>query len=92
MTAESDLKTLASKRNATASAATRTGVFTDRRKELAFEGHIAYDYARTNTSLVRNDFDEVNNKDVAFPSYMWAMPIPKRELDANENMVQNPGY
>ena len=48
--------------------------------------------ARTNTSLVRNDFDEVNNKDVAFPSYMWAMPIPKRELDANENMRQNPGY
>ena len=92
VTAEADLKTLASKRNATASAATRTGVFTDRRKELAFEGHIAYDYARTNTSLVRNDFDEVNNKDVAFPSYMWAMPIPKRELDANENMVQNPGY
>ena len=67
-------------------------MFTDRRKELAFEGHIAYDYARTNTSLVRDDFDEVNNKDVAFPSYMWAMPIPKRELDANENMVQNPGY
>lgn len=92
VTAESDLKTLAAKRNATASAATRAGVFTDRRKELAFEGHIAYDYARTNTSLVRNDFDEVNNKDVAFPSYMWAMPIPKRELDANENMVQNPGY
>ena len=92
VTAEADRKTLASKRNATASAATRTGVFTDRRKELAFEGHIAYDYARTNTSLVRNDFDEVNNKDVAFPSYMWAMPIPKRELDANENMVQNPGY
>ena len=92
VTAEADLKTLASKRNATASAATRAGVFTDRRKELAFEGHIAYDYARTNTSLVRNDFDEVNNKDVAFPSYMWAMPIPKRELDANENMRQNPGY
>lgn len=92
VTAEADLKTLASKRNATPSAATRAGVFTDRRKELAFEGHIAYDYARTNTSLVRNDFDEVNNKDVAFPSYMWAMPIPKRELDANPNMVQNPGY
>ena len=92
VTAEADLKKLATVRNATPSAATRAGVFTDRRKELAFEGHIAYDYARTNTSLVRNDFDEVKNKDVAFPSYMWAMPIPKRELDANENMVQNPGY
>ena len=92
VTAESDLKALATKRNATPSAATRAGVFTDRRKELAFEGHIAYDYARTNTSLTRTDFDEVKNKDVAFPSYMWAMPIPKREMDANENMKQNPGY
>lgn len=90
--AESDLKTLAAKRGATPSAATKTGVFTDRRKELAFEGHIVFDYARTNTSITRNDFDEVNNKDVAYPSYMWAMPIPKRELDANSNIVQNPGY
>ncbi|HHJ09286.1 MAG TPA: RagB/SusD family nutrient uptake outer membrane protein [Bacteroidetes bacterium] len=23
---------------------------------------------------------------------MWAMPIPQQEIDANENMVQNPGY
>lgn len=92
VTAESDMKTLATVRGAKPSAATRVGIFTDRRKELAFEGHIAYDYARTNTSLTRKDFDEVKNKDVAFPSHMWAMPIPKRELDANPNMVQNPGY
>lgn len=92
VSAESDLNTLATQRGATASAATRAGVFTDRRKELAFEGHIVYDYARTNTSITRNDFDEVSNKDIPYPSYMWAMPIPKRELDANENMVQNPGY
>ena len=92
VTAENDMKTLATMRGATASAATRAGVFTDRRKELAFEGHIVYDYARTNTSISRNDFDEVNNKDIPYPSYMWAMPIPKRELDANANIVQNPGY
>ena len=92
VSAESDLKELATKRGATPSAATKTGVFTDRRKELAFEGHIVYDYARTNTSISRTDFDELNNKDVPYPSYMWAMPIPKRELDVNENMVQNPGY
>ena len=91
-TAEADLKTLASKRGATPEAATKTGVFTERRKELAFEGQIAYDYARTNTSLTRTDFDETKNKDVAFPSYMWAMPIPKSERDANPNVAQNPGY
>lgn len=91
-TAEADLKTLASKRGATPEAATKTGVFIERRKELAFEGQIAYDYARTNTSLTRTDFDETKNKDVAFPSYMWAMPIPKSERDANPNVAQNPGY
>lgn len=90
--AEADMKKVASVRGATASAATKAGVFTDRRKELMFEGHIAFDYARTNTSLTRTDFDDVNNKDVAYPSYMWAMPIPKREMDANPNMTQNPGY
>ncbi len=91
-TAETDLKTLATKRGATAEAATKTGVFTERRKELAFEGHIVYDYARTNTSIKRTDFDETKNKDVTFPSYMWAMPIPKSERDVNPNVAQNPGY
>jgi hypothetical protein len=90
--AATDLNTIAEKRGATASAATKVGVFTDRRKELAFEGQIVYDYARTNTSLVRTDFDETVNKDVPYPNYKWAMPIPKREMDANPNMVQNPGY
>lgn len=91
-TAEADLKTIASHRGATAEAATKTGVFTERRKELAFEGQLVYDYARTNTSIKRTDFDEVKNKDVAFPGTMWAMPIPKRERDANPNIEQNPGY
>lgn len=91
-TAEADLKTIASHRGTTAEAATRTGVFTERRKELAFEGQLVYDYARTNTSIKRTDFDEIKNKDVAFPGTMWAMPIPKRECDANPNIEQNPGY
>lgn len=90
--AEADMRTLADMRGATPSAATKTGIFTDRRKELMFEGHIAFDYARTNTSLTRTDFDDLKNKDVPYPSYMWAMPIPKRERDANPNIEQNTGY
>lgn len=92
VTAQSDLNAIASKRGATAPSPSKTAVFNERRKELFFEGHIAYDYARTGTSLTRSDFDGSVNKDVPFPSYMWAMPIPKRELDANPNMEQNPGY
>ena len=90
VTALGDLQTVASKRGATVS--TPFDVFTERRKELMFEGHIVYDYARCKRSLTRTDFDEISNKDVPFPSYRWAMPIPKREMDANPNMEQNEGY
>ena len=86
-----DLETIAGKRGATVPA--QPNIFEERRKELFFEGHIVYDYARTKTALARTDFDGVKNKDIpAAPDYRWAMPIPKREMDANPNMVQNPGY
>jgi hypothetical protein len=68
-------------------------VLDERRKELMFEGHIVYDLARTQTALKRNDFDGTVNKDIpAAPDYRWAMPIPKRERDANPNIDQNEGY
>ena len=94
VTAASDLAKIAACRNAKAPAAPgQEDVFTERRKELQFEGHIAYDYARCKKALVRTDFDETVNKDIpAAPDYHWALPIPKRELDANENMTQNEGY
>ena len=65
----------------------------ERRKELAFEGHLVYDMARTGTSLHRVDYQgAADAKDIEFPSYRWALPIPKSEMDANPNMVQNDGY
>ncbi len=92
VTAESDLNAITSKRGASAIAsANATNLFDERRKELAFEGHIVYDYARLRKSLVRTDYDGTAvNKDIAFPSSKWALPIPKRETDANPNIVQNP--
>lgn len=93
VTAESDLRKIATVRGASqTAAATKQGVFDERRRELAFEGHIAADYARCNKSMTRKDFDDSKNKDVAFPSYMWALPIPNRERTANPNVAQNPGY
>ena len=88
--ARGDLEAIANKRGATVPA--QFNVFDERRKELAFEGHIVYDYARCKKSIERTDFDDKNNQNVPFPSYMWAMPIPKHEMEANPNMVQNPGY
>lgn len=94
VSAASDLATLAKARNATAPAAPgKVDVQKERRKELMFEGHIVYDLARTQTALSRTDFDGVVNQNIpAAPDYRWAMPIPKREMDANPNMEQNPGY
>ena len=89
--ARGDLEAIAAKRGATVPA--QFNVLTERRKELMFEGHYVYDLARTKTPLVRKDFDGTVNKDLpAAPDYHWAMPIPKREMDANPNMEQNPGY
>lgn len=91
VSAQVDMNTLAASRGATAEAATLDGVFTERRKELAFEGHIFYDFARCGKSITRVDTDAAL-KTIEFPSYRWAMPIGKSEMDANPNMVQNPGY
>ena len=86
-----DLMAIAEKRGTTVPES--PSVFDERRKELQFEGHIAYDYARTKKALNRNDFDGTVNQNIpAAPDTHWALPIPKRELDANKNMVQNPGY
>lgn len=94
VSALSDLNEITSNRGA--SAYTSVGkeiVFNERRKELAFEGHIAFDYARCQKSLVRIDYNGVvSNQNIPFPSYKWALPIPKRECDANGNLEQNPQY
>ena len=67
-------------------------ILNERQMELCFEGHQLFDLARTKRALTRNDYGGAVNKDIPFPDYRWAMPIPKAELDANANMVQNDGY
>jgi hypothetical protein len=91
VSATTDLEAIATNRGATPQAATATGVLTERRKELAFEGHIVFDLARTGTSLTRVDYDGAEqNRNITFPDNRWALPIPKREISANDNIVPNP--
>ncbi|KAB2870859.1 MAG: RagB/SusD family nutrient uptake outer membrane protein [Bacteroidales bacterium] len=86
-TALSDLNAITAQRGAPAYASAGSDVvFNERRKELAFEGHLWFDYARTNRASVRSD------KPLAADDYKWLMPIPQRELDVNANLVQNDGY
>jgi len=94
ITAVNDINTIRTNRGA--DAVTSVGindVLLERRLELAWEGHFWYDLARTGGSVTRTQFSgAAANKNVPADSKYWALPIPKSELDANENLVQNPGY
>lgn len=63
----------------------------ERRKELAFEGHRFFDLMRLKRSIVRNDCS-ASKCEILYPSKTCVLPIPQHEINANENMVQNPGY
>ena len=87
------LKAIADARGATAQTVTADGVFAERQKELAWEGHLWFDLARTKRNMTRTDFvGDPTAKDLAWGSHKWAMPIPLSEMGANANLVQNPGY
>jgi hypothetical protein len=91
-----DLNTIPSNRGAsTYNVLNRTNIKAERRKEFAWEGNYINDLARWGDGLTRSNEDFVlgtQNQNVEFPSYKWALPIPKRELELNENLVPNPGY
>ncbi len=68
-------------------------IITERRKELAFEGHRLYDLKRLQRGFVRNDCASTTSIcSVTYPTSLYAWPIPGAELDANPAMVQNEGY
>lgn len=95
-TAVSDLNVITSNRGAEAyTSAGPVDIQTERRKELAWEGHYVYDLARWGLPVERSKAAAeypliTQNQDIPFPSPKWALPLPKSELDVNENLVQNP--
>jgi starch-binding outer membrane protein, SusD/RagB family len=100
VTALADFNAIRTHRGLTAAATVDlTEIYKERRRELCFEGNELFDLARTQRSLVRIDYTGLSNKNITFTvggsaetNYLWAMPIPQAEKDANVNMVQNPGY
>ena len=93
VTAVGDVNMIRTNRGATSLGdVTLTDLYRERRRELCYEGHELFDLARTQRGLIRVDYDGAVNQNIPFPDYRWAMPIPQFEMDANENMVQNPGY
>ncbi|MFC0877361.1 RagB/SusD family nutrient uptake outer membrane protein [Saccharicrinis sp. FJH2] len=93
-TAMGDINTIREHRGATPyDNPSQVNVMFERRLELAWEGHYWYDLARTGGSITRTHFSGSSiNQNVPADSKYWALPINKRELDVNENLVQNPGY
>ncbi len=89
-----DLNVIRAKRGA--SELTSVGVndvMNERRLELAWEGHHWYDLARTKGSVQRTHYSGTEvNQNIPADSKYWVLPISKRELEVNENLVPNPGY
>lgn len=76
-------------------------VLNERRKELVAEGHRMYDVIRNGLTVERLNVTDKNltktEHDTKYMTYNWdfymiVLPIPKKEMDANPNMEQNPGY
>jgi len=64
----------------------------ERRRELAFEGHRLFDIIRRGNDVTRKDVISGAPVSKNWGDNKLIMPIPQREMDANKNMVQNPGY
>ncbi len=64
---------------------------TERRKEFAYEGMRFFDLKRWGMAVVRTDCtsDECT---LDAGNFRFTYPIPRVEIFANDNIVQNPGY
>jgi hypothetical protein len=74
-----------------------TAILAERRVELAYEGHRYLDIRRTRNltgvGIVRDAIDCPDGNCTLLPDdFRFNLPIPLAELNANDNMVQNPGY
>lgn len=72
----------------------------ERRVELSFEGHRFFDLKRRGEPVQRSTMGDIidgSGTPPDFPTidadnFRFQLPIPIAEINANQNMVQNPGY
>lgn len=72
----------------------------DRRVELSFEGHRFFDLKRRGEPVVRSTMGDIIDgtgtppdfPTLAADNFRFQLPIPIAEINANQNMTQNPGY
>lgn len=71
--------------------ALRAKILNERRMELAFEGHWWFDMIRVNNGQYAIDYLHSIGKTNATTKHLL-LPIPRKEIEANPNLTQNPGY
>ncbi len=82
---------------ATVTTATLDRVLTERRKELAAEGHRFFDLIRNQRDIVRSMSARVFDPNgtpllIEWDDYRVIFPIPVDETNTNPNIAQNPGW
>jgi hypothetical protein len=75
----------------TTQAELREKIRKERRIELAFEGSRWFDIIRYDNGQYAQQFMQSIGK-TNFTSKHLLLPIPQKEIDANPNLTQNPGY
>jgi starch-binding outer membrane protein, SusD/RagB family len=64
----------------------------DRYKELAFEGHALADLKRWQGSVVAPAGSAYAGETIQYNDWRMVYPIPEREMEVNDLLVQNEGY
>ena len=70
-------------------------IYTERYKELCYEGQRYFDLRRRSMPIVRDvaDIAGIASSQTLLPTDAhYILPIPSQEIAANPNIVQNPGY
>lgn len=73
-------------------AATIENILLERRKEFIFEGLYYWDLQRLCLPIEKIDAEQNIAESIPCGDFRRIHPIPVAELDANSNLVQNPGY
>jgi tetratricopeptide (TPR) repeat protein len=96
--ARDDLNTIRRRANPGAELVTASGpalldrILEERRKELAFEGHLLYDRTRYEKDVTREYCSGKPSCDESYPSPKFVLPVPIEALSANSELIQNEGY
>ena len=92
-TALETLNLIPAQRGAAAyTAINQDNILQERRRELCFEGFRFDDLARTGRDIPEVDAFKQSHGGPTYGSFNYAFPIPKSEMNANANMVQNFGF